>query len=463
MWFPDLAGRSGPRYRAIADCLGEDVAAGRLNPGTRLPTHRDLAYRLGVTVGTVSRAYAEAERRGLVSGEVGRGTYVRDQKRRPGPTEDIIRLAADASTVIDLAVNAAALGQECEAVAEALRAVAGHKQLAGLLDYQPHAGLPEHRAAGAAWLAQRGYPVDPDQIIVTHGGQHAMALLLQVLTRPGDTILVERLTYPGLKAAADLVGVRLAAVDLDADGLVPDALDQAARVTGAEIVYFMPTVHNPTTASMPEDRRLAIAEVARRNGLTLIEDDLYGFLEPDSPLPVANLAPERTCYLNGLAKSITPGLRVGYMVAPPVIAERMVGAIRATSWMAGPIGAEVGRQLIESGEADRIARHRREEARVRQGLARSILDGFDVESRAVAFHLWLKLPEPWRREEFAAELLRRGVRVTQADAFAVGRAPLTHAVRVCLCSTPERAELERGLQIIRETLTEPRQTLHPVV
>ena len=315
-WMPELRGRNGPLYRAIADALSEDIDAGRLTPGTRLPTHRELAERVGVTVGTVTRAYAEAEKRGLVSGEVGRGTYVRDREvpvHMPTPVD----LAHDDSPV-ELGINAPATPEgdpASQALRRSLEELGRTPRLAELLGYQPAAGTTAHRVAGAAWAARFGLKARPEQVVVCAGGQHAMEVALAALTRPGDMLVTEALTYPGVKVLARRFQLRLQGVAMDAQGLVPEAFEAACRV-GAKLLYTQPTCHNPTGAVQPEERRRKIADVARKYGVLVLEDDAYGLLPESRPPPLASFLPEASYFIAGVSKLLTPGLRIGYLVAP---------------------------------------------------------------------------------------------------------------------------------------------------
>src|SRR6266851_2558628 len=301
-WMPDLAGHKGPRYRAIAETLAEDVRNGRLAAGTRLPTHRDLAWKLRVTIGTISRAYAEAKRRGLIVGEVGRGTFVRPPAGAaaimPG---DILGETRDPD-LIDLTINRPCAAGEGAAMTAALVRLAAETDLAALLDYQAPAGRQEDRVAGTAFLKACGLATTPEQVVATAGGQHAMFCVIGALARPGDTLAVEALTYPGLRALANLLHLRLTPIALDGEGLIPEALEAACRAAPVRALYTMPTLHNPTTATMPVARRKALAEVARRHDLALLEDDVYGFLL-DAPLPpLAHFAPERVFYITSTSK-----------------------------------------------------------------------------------------------------------------------------------------------------------------
>lgn len=444
MWSPELRGRAGPRYLAIAEALADDVAAGRLQSGSRLPTHRDLADRLGVTVGTVSRAYAEAAHRGLVSGEVGRGTFVR------APSYEYGQPTAEAG-LIDLSLNHPPTTldeQRGVLLAKALATLSRRADLARLLGYPPEGGALEHRAAGAAWIARAGLKAAPENVLVSSGSQHGMTAVFAALLRPGDLVLTEALTYAGMKALAGLLHLRLQGLPLDEHGLRPDALLAALRGGAAKALYCVPTIQNPTTAVMPEGRRKEIAAIARSHGVMIVEDDVHGRLHEDPPPPIAAFAPELTCYLTGTAKSIAPGLRIGFMLAPKALVPRIAAGIRATTWMAAPLMAEIASQWITDGTAEQIVKRKRQETAARQRLAAAVFGRFHVQSHPAAYHLWLHLPEPWRSETFAEEAQRRGVAVAPAQAFLVGRIATPHAVRVCLGAPADRDQLDKGLRIL---------------
>lgn len=450
IWTPERGREDVPLYLSIADAIGADSASGRLAPGTRLPTHRDLAERLGITVGTVTRAYAEAARRGLVSGEVGRGTFVR------GAAAEYVALGAAGvgeASLVDLSLNhpPAAAGHPGDALGKTLAALSKRAGLDGLLAYPPEGGAADHREAGAAWIARTGLKAAPDHVLVTNGSQHGMTALFASLLRPGDVVLTEALTYPGMKALASLLHLRLQGVAMDELGLRPDAVEAACR-SGAKAVYCVPTLHNPTTAVMPEARRKEIAAIARAHNLLIVEDDVHGLLPENAPRPISAFAPELSCYLTGTAKSLAPGLRIGYILAPPPLVPRLAAGIRATTWMATPLMAEIASRWIRDGVADEILRRRRQEAAARQKLASALLGRFHFQSHTFAYHLWLHLPEPWRSEAFVDQSRRRGVAVNPAQAFLVGRGAAPHAVRVCLGAPRDRAQLDKGLRVLVEIL-----------
>jgi DNA-binding transcriptional MocR family regulator len=446
IWAPDLTARKGPRYRAIADALADDLARGRLTPGARLPTHRDLAETLGLTVGTVTRAYGEAARRGLLSGEVGRGTFVRGAVER----ED----DADGGAV-DLSLNhppPPVAGPEGPALARSLADLAVRRDLNTLLAYPPEGGARRHREAGAEWMRRSGLDVPAERVLVCGGSQHALTTVLTTVVSPGETVLTEALTYPGMKAIARLLRVRLHGLPLDGRGLRPETFEAACQKLRPRALYCVPTIQNPTGSVMPEERRKRIAAIARAYGVLLVEDDIHARLPPERPRPIAVFAPELTYYLTSTSKTLAPGLRIGYVLAPPGQAQELAAGIRATTWGAAPLMAEVASGWIEDGTAELLLEARRREAQARQELARRLLPGAAYTAHPYGYHLWLSLPRPWVAQAFAAEARRRGVLVTPAETFLVGEGPAPRAVRLGLGAARSRRALETGLRLVAETL-----------
>jgi DNA-binding transcriptional MocR family regulator len=448
MWRPDIESRPGPRYVAIVDALAGDVASGLLKTGARIPTHRDLALHLGVTVGTVSRAYAEAARRGLVSGEVGRGTFVR-ARVAPAMLHD-----SRASGLLDMSQNhPPPQGTEFRVALEStLMTLARQADLGPLLDYPSDGGNASDREAGADWIGRVGLSAEPGRVLVCAGSQHGLTTVLAALLRPGDLLLTEELTYPGLKAVAGLLHLRLQGLAMDAHGLRPEAFEEACRAGGARALYTIPTIQNPTTSVMPEARRREIARIAESYGVPIVEDDIHALLPEERPRPIAAFAPELTYYLMSTSKTLVPGLRIAYVLAPEPMVARLTASLRASAWAAAPLMAALASTWIKDGTADAIVAERRREAAARQALVREGLGGADYEAHPFGYYAWLKLPEPWRADAFAADLRARGVLVSPPEAFVVGRAAVPHAIRLCLGAPRTREDLVRGLATVAESL-----------
>ena len=446
-WLPRLDGSSGVSLHGrLMEALARDIGAGALQPGTRLPTHRDLARRLGISIGTVTKAYGEAERRGLVASRVGRGTFVAGAREGGGRGGE----------AVDLALNLPPPGAATAArLAEALAALRRRRDLGELTRYPPPFGFDRHRRAGARWLEAHGFPgAAGREVAVTMGAQHAIALALAALAKRGDTILVEAASFHGIKTLAEHGGYRLQGLAMDGEGLRPEALDEAAR-PGA-VLYTMPTLHNPTGRVMGGERRQAIAEIAAQRGLWIVEDDAYGALLPPgaAPPPLSALLPRRSLYLTSLSKTLMPGLRTGFLVLPlgePAIGERVARAVQATAIASSAFGPAVAAQWIENGTAEAMLAETRREAAARLRRAGEILGRpAPLREATASLHLWVDLPA-LEAERVAGRALREGVAVTPADAPIIDGG-LISGLRICLGAAPDRAALERGLGVVAAAL-----------
>jgi len=448
IYLPDIERRPGPKYRAIAEAIADDIAAGRLAPDSRLPPQRDMAWQLGVTVGTVGRAYAEVAERGLVHGEVGRGTFV---SAPPAPTPDAGRAAGPG--FIDLTRNAPTLGPQGPALQAALARLAAAPVDMALLDYQDTSGPAAHRHMCSDWLTRRGLSVPAEQIMVCGGAQHGLALALSALSRPGDAVLTEALCYAQFRDLVRVSGRDCVAVALDDDGMQPDALEAAAQRSGARICYVVPTLQNPTNAVMSAERRQAIVEVARRNHLLIIEDDVYGYLIEDAPPPLAVLAPERTIHVTSLSKALAPGLRFGCIAAPLAQMPPLVEAQRVTHVAQPMLMGTLAQIWFEDGSAKRLLNWQRSEARARHDMAVERLAAYRFRAHPASFHLLLETPPPWNGDSLAAAMRRAGVAVLPASLFATGPDEGENAVRLSLSQPHRRRDLATALDLLCEVLT----------
>jgi DNA-binding transcriptional MocR family regulator len=455
MWRPSLTGRDGPLYRQILEALRDDIESGLLDPGQRLPTHRELANALDITPGTIARAYGEAQELGIITSGVGRGTFVAAQLPRPIAKTRHARnpRGEDRTDPIDLASNYIAAPRHRSFFRESFGQVIQSELFDAEMSYPPHGGHPEHRETGARWIGSTTelHP-DPSSVVVCNGGQHALVVALRATARPADKLLVEELTYPGVKAAASFLNLELVPVRMDHEGIDPDALQRAAANSQAKVLYLMPTLHNPTTRSLGPERRAAVARVAERLQLRIIEDGVYDFLPHEPQIPIASMLPTQTLYFNSLAKSVSPGLQIGFLVVPPKFIEPVRAALRATSWSASALPAALASRAIRSGKALEMMRRNRTEAARRQAIARSI---FRPEAGAryfgppTSYHAWLELPNPCRSASFVAAARAKGAAVLPADAFvATGACAPPNAVRISLVAPRGEEETRGALEIL---------------
>ena len=448
-WVPDLGARDGPRYLAIAAAIAADMRTGALNPGDRLPPQRRLAERLGVDFTTVARGYVEAQKRGLVESRVGQGTYV-----LPVAPERTARVELPRRPQIaDLSMN---LPPEPDdpALIERMREgfVAVGSDLNALLRYQGFGGAQADKDAASAWLSRRALVPAQDRLFVCPGAHSALLAIFGLIARPGETLLSEAITYPGARAIAAQLGIELVGLEVDKDGVTPDALADACKRLTPKGLYLNPTLQNPTTLTIPHRRRVEIAAVARKFQLPIVEDDAYGFIPPHGPHPFAAIAPDLTWHIAGLAKCIGAGIRAAYVLAP----EKRLGwpfaaAMRAASVMASPLTVALATRWIEDGTADAILHFIRNETAARQSLARELLAGASFRADPLSFNLWVTLPPGWTRSAFIGEMRGAGIGIVASDAFTVSGPP-PEAVRICLGGPIPRARLRDALEFMAHTL-----------
>jgi DNA-binding transcriptional MocR family regulator len=449
---PDPEDASGndrrPAYLALAQELEARIRSGELGPGSRLPAQRDLAKERALNVSTISRAYRELQTRNLVVGSTRRGTVVTAHARAfpPAPPRP------GASAVIDLTVNRPAVDDYLQRLAATLPTLHADPRFRELQEYQPPEGAAWARAAGARWIALNGFTPPPENVVVTSGAQHALLAALCSFIEPDDVVAADRLTYYGLKALAQMLHFRIIGLPSDADGLCADALDEVCRQQRLRAVFTVPCLQNPTVVTMSPARRAAVVAVAERHDVMIIEDDVYGPMLDSRPPAIATLAPHRTFHISSLSKALAPGLRVGYLLCPPGQAMIAAGAVRATAWMPAPLSTLVATRWIEDGTAEAILAAQLAELRARCDLVASVLEGASYESDPCCMFIWLRLPPPWRSEDFCANVLARGVNVMPATAFAADREATEHAVRVNLGCAASREELAAALRIIAATL-----------
>ncbi|MFF4776416.1 PLP-dependent aminotransferase family protein [Microtetraspora fusca] len=418
-------------YRAVADEVAVEIASGRLRPGDRLPTQRAFARGRGIANSTASRVYRELARRGLVVGEVGRGTFVRAAQPPPVPA-----LAEPSAAGIDLELNYPVAPGQPTLLARGLGPLLRPDVLGAALRPAGAAGTPEARQAAARLLEVDGRRPDPASVLFAGNGRQAIAAAVAALVPPGERLGVEAVSYPVVKAVAHRLGVTTVPLAVDAEGLCPDALAAAHRAAPLRAVYLQPTLHNPLGITMPESRRAEIAQTLRELGLYAVEDAVWGFLDDAAPPPLAALAPERTIMIDSLSKRVAPGLTVGFAVTPPGLADRLSAALRSGAWTPSRFALDAAVRWTADGTLAAVAEAKRADAAARQRIAAQRLAEFTVRADPRAYYCWWELPEQWRAETFVAAAARRGIAVTPAASFVVGPRGAPSAVRLGLASPP---------------------------
>lgn len=420
------------RYKAVVDRYAQAIRSGQLPAGTRLPTHRTLAAEERLSLATATRVYRELEEMGLVSGETGRGTFVRDLSLPPGHRVDQQVVAAD---VVDLNFNYPSLPAQGDALREALRQLAMAGDIDSHLRYQPHAGRLAEREIIARHLTCRHFAPDAENVLIVNGAQHGLAVTVMGLLRPGDVVAVDALTYSGFKVLAALYHLELAAIPCRAEGPDLQALHTLCQQRRVRAVYTMPTLHNPLGWVLNAGQRQALADLARQHDLLIIEDAAYARLVSRPPPPVVSYAPERTVYVTGFSKNIATGLRVGVVISPPRYRPEIERAIRATTWNTPTLISSLICAWIEDGTVARFETQKRQDARQRQQVAREVLCGLPVVSHPDSYFVWLPLGEESRADRLANALMERRISVSTAEPFCVS-ATIPQALRIALGSVP---------------------------
>jgi len=418
------------RYKTLVDSFAADIRAGRLPPGTRLPTHRQLATEHGLALVTASRVYAELEGMGLVSGETGRGTFVRETSLPPGQG---ISQSVVAAGMIDLNFNYPSLPGQADLLRQALRQLALSGDLESLLRYQPHAGRLHERASVARHLGERGVNVPAEQVLIVSGAQHGLAVVMMTLLKPGDVIAADALTYPGFKTLAETLHLEVLPIPVTDKGPDLSALDKLCRIRPVRAVYSMPTLHNPLGWVMDAEQRERLVAIARQHDLMIIEDAAYAFLAENPPPPLAEMAPERTAYVSGLSKNIATGLRVGFIAAPTHWIAGFERTVMATTWNTPGVVTAIATAWLDDGTVYQLEAQKRADAQARQAIAREVLAGLSMVSHPSSYFVWLPLSEDARADRIAMALMREQVSVSPAEPFAI-TPHVPHAIRLALGS-----------------------------
>jgi DNA-binding transcriptional MocR family regulator len=460
-WLPDVSTGSGPLYMRLADSIETGIAKGILPAGTKLPPQRDLAYDIGVTIGTIGRAYALVRERGLVSGEVGRGTFVlsRDAEPDSSPAEIPQQIAGTRASdilpgklVMD-STSAPDVGQ-----GEAIGRITGEiarEYPDKIIDYT-RSWPQDWREAGARWLAADGWKPDPQTVVPTVGVHASAMAVIAAMTSPGDKIAFEQLTYSSISRSANLIGRRSVVVGVDEQGPIPEDFDRLCAQQHPKLAFFIPSLHNPTLTITPVSRRREIADIARKHNVWLMEDSIYGAMLDQPPTPISAFLPERTFHIGGLSKTVSAGVRGGWVSCPANLAPRIQIAHKMITGGLPFMLAELSSRMVLSGAADTIRQAARVEIEARETIARQVFGGLEFASNKRAPFLWMKLPDPWLSGTFKQAAASEGVLVDDEDEYKPGRTEhFYHRIRVGFTTPKRREDIHTGFTILRRLIDNP--------
>lgn len=436
-----------PSYKGIVDELATAIRSGTLPAGARLPAHRVLARERRIALATATRVYAELAAMGLVVGEPGRGTFVRVQSGYDGlePSR-----ALPVPRVADLSFNQPPARELAGQLRMALRALSVSGEAESLLRQDPPGGRQRDRAIVATYLLGRGIDAAPANVLLANGSLQALDVVLRALTRPGDVIAADALSYPLIRLLATAHSLDLAPVPVTVAGPDLDALDRLCRTRPVRVIYAIPTVHNPLGWVIGMEQRARLAGIARAHDCVIIEDGTYAFLDASPPPPLQALAPERTFYVASLSKNVAAGLRFGFAVVPASQARAVTSSMRAGAWGTPGLITALAVGWLADGTVTQLDKARREDAAARQEIARTALAGLDITAHPTSYIVWLGLRPHQRPDHAAAALASQGILVSTGDAFATG--PYRpHALRLAI-ATPPLDELGPALHRLRDAI-----------
>ena len=446
-WKPNITKKKGSLYKTLSDLLEEDIKNGILKPGDKLPPQRELADFLDVNLSTISRTFKLCEQKGLISGEVGRGTYISSDANvnstllNPANTKNLIEMGAIYPPY-----------EQNKYIIKFIENMLRQPNSDKFLEYSSPCGTLAQRSSGVKWLKNLNLNITEENILLASGGQNALCSILSSLFQPGDRIGTDPLIYSGVKTLAKMLGIQLVPIMQQMNEMSPSALKNYCRNNELKGIYLIPDYQNPTTHSMSLKTRNEIVDIAKEYNLIIIEDGINSMLSENYITPIAALAPEQTIYISSISKVLCAGLRVSFIASPYIYQKTLESALYNINMMISPFNAEIVHQLINSPIGDKIVRERREMVIERSNLTDAILNGFDILGDKYCNFRWLMLPEGWNGKIFETCAKNAGVQVYCAERFAIGNASVPAAIRISITAPRDLTELERGLNIIKSIL-----------
>ena len=449
-WIPKREALDRPLHIGIANLIRAAISDGQLAVGERLPPHRTLADILRVSVHTVSKAYDEVTRAGLIGGQVGRGTFVLDpaqSSRQPFLMERTDQGLIDLSIARPLYDNIHVSRMQ-SALAEMSEGVNPDTYLA----CRPNIGLGEHRHAGVKWLSKCGLETSTANVVMTNGVSHGMATALSSVARHGDVVVTDVIAHHLIVSLCSYLGLRLQGLRMDEEGVLPDAFEEACKQQDVKVFFTVPTLASPSVNLMSTERRKDLIRIARQYDILIVEDDVLGPLPETRPTPISALAPERSIYLTSFTKCVMPGLRTGYLVAPEALLPSIIGRLIVFSWMATPFISELASRWIDDGTADELVLWQREKIAERHTIVAEELAEFDWVGHPAALHFWLALPEQWTSHSMVEHAKALGVAVAPPQPFMTAQCEPLNAVRIAVGGVARTERFQQGLALIKGLL-----------
>lgn len=457
-WIPKLKDSNIPKYLLIAQSIEKDINDGKLKSGFKLPPQRIIANYLGINHSTVTRAYKLCEEKGLIKGVIGKGTFV---STNAGIPVDLITDYID-NNIIEMGMGLP-LYEVNDLIKTHISELNKLIDYDTILKYSPPEGLPKHRYIAAKWLNQFKINSTPENIIITSGSQNALSIILISLFDKGDRIIVDELTYTGIKSLAKLLGIILVPVKINNLGIDIDELNNTCKRENAKGIYLIPDCHNPTSVTMDEEKRYFISKIINKYNLLLIEDGTYSFCEEIKIIPISSINPTNSIYIHGTSKALNPTFRISYIVSPKKYVNQLTHGINNITWMSSPLNSEIVSLLQRTSKYDEIIKTKLKIIKERNLLADKILNEFDLIPSKTSFFRYLSLPEGFSDTTIERLCLESGVQIFSSKRFSIGMNNNHNAIRISVSAPKNTDELIKGLKLLKNTITSYEFRSDPIV
>ncbi|MDD5845956.1 MAG: PLP-dependent aminotransferase family protein [Lachnospiraceae bacterium] len=446
-WKPAKSRLFRPYTTCIVQLLEEDIEAGRLVPGTKLPPQRLLADWLGVDVDTISKAYGLCREKGILQTFRTKGSFITLPKKdaagedRTGEGRDRRNAPADLGEVVPLYSQNEWIRQYTE------RLLSG-ADAAELFGTRSEEDTAAQEKAGSAFLQDCGLTKEAaESPLITEGSQSALAACLTALFDPGDVIACDRYTDEGFLRLAFLLHLVVLPVESDEEGMKPSSLAFLCREKKVRGIYLNPDSNNPTGLRISKSRRSILIKVIRRHGLLLLEDGSFSPLCAE-PIPPMSLAlPDQAIYLSGFASAVGPGLLTSYAAVPKAYLEKVETASRSLGRHCLPLLPKIAEQLISSGTSRMITEDKKKELALRNETYGEIFP--EQSTRKDTLYQWLRLPESMDGGDLEKYLLTRNIIVFGAEHFLADTGAARNFLRVSTGTPKTREQLQENLALLK--------------
>ena len=460
MWEFKMGNINVPRYLFIANNLEADILSGELPPGQKLMPMRHLAEKLGVTVATVTKAYNEVEKRGMVKRHVGRGTYVLGSLRSTSKSSSKAREPQE-SDIIDLGTIQPLRGQD-PSVKPILQRICRDSDVDDLVSGAPPLGEWWHREIGADWLRTAGIKATAESVIIANGQQHALSTIISALLRPGDRMAVGQFNTTAIPMLLHRHGMEMEPVPMDEQGLMPDRLDALCSAKKIKALYVPEYVLNPSGRGPSSERQEEVREVISKHGLLVFQDGSYHWANPDKKVPFAALMPKNTIYYIDIGPAVYCGLRVAFIHAPEQFYNHIAQMILENTWTVPPLTVTIACEVITDKSIHSSIKNKLLELKRRTAVVKEALAEYSVNYSEDGVYAWLYLPDSWPAREFERHAEKNGVKTFAADRFVLGQTDIPNCVRISLTAPKDIETLKKGLDILVKLLKENGSLITPI-